>query len=117
MDLERFREFCLSLGEVEEKMPFGKFAKRYDSILVFYVCGHMFAFVDIDNFTWVNVRLTARGISEIREKYTSVESPLNQSLKYWIQLLFNGDIPDNAIYDLVHQSFETVRQKYRKKSS
>lgn len=42
MDIEEFRKYCLSLGDVSEKMPFGKFAARYDSILAFYVYGHMF---------------------------------------------------------------------------
>ena len=37
MNIEEFREYCLSLGEVKEKMPFGKFAQRFDSLLVFYV--------------------------------------------------------------------------------
>ncbi len=38
MNIEDFRDYCLSLGnpgEVEEKTPFGKFARRYESILVF----------------------------------------------------------------------------------
>ncbi len=58
MDIEEFRKYCLSLGDVSEKMPFGKFAARYDSILAFYVYGHMFCFIDIDNFTFVNVKST-----------------------------------------------------------
>jgi len=58
MDIEEFRKYCLSLGDVSEKMPFGKFAARYDSILAFYVYGHMFCFIDIDNFTFVNVYKT-----------------------------------------------------------
>ncbi len=51
MNIEEFREYCLSLGEVKEKMPFGKFAQRFDSLLVFYVLDHMFCFVDIEDFT------------------------------------------------------------------
>lgn len=32
MDIEEFRNYCLSMDKVTEKMPFGKFARRYDSI-------------------------------------------------------------------------------------
>lgn len=40
MNIEKFREYCLSLGDdVTEKTPFGKFARKYESILVFYVRG------------------------------------------------------------------------------
>ena len=44
MNIEDYREFCLSLGEdVEEKLPFTAF--RYASgVLAFYVHGHMFSF-------------------------------------------------------------------------
>lgn len=29
MNIEEFREFCLSLGEVEEKLPFAKIIRLY----------------------------------------------------------------------------------------
>ena len=115
MDLVEFREYCLSHEGVTEKMPFGKFAKRYDSILAFYVRGHMFAFIDIEDFSWVNVRSTPEGIMEIRERYDSVANPVNQSLRYWISLKFDGDITDEAIYGFVRRSYDTVRAKYKVK--
>ena len=98
MNIEVFRKYCLSLGNVSEKMPFGKFAARYDSILAFYVCGHMFCFIDIDNFTFVNVKSTPDEIEDIKERHVSIGTPINQSLKHWLQLNFNGDIPDTNIY-------------------
>ena len=50
MNIEEYREFCLSLGDdVEEKMPFTAFP-RAGSVLVFYVHGHMFSFFDCDKF-------------------------------------------------------------------
>ena len=39
MNIEDYREYCLSLGtEVEEKLPFQKF-KSGEGVLVFYVMG------------------------------------------------------------------------------
>lgn len=116
MDIEKFREYCLSLGEVTEKMPFGKFARRYDSILAFYVLGHMFCFIDIDDFTWANLRLTPLEIDELRANYMSVGNPINQSLRYWIRTDFGGDIPDRLIYDLTAKAYDTVRNKYLPKT-
>lgn len=115
MDLIEFREYSLSFEGVEEKTPFGKFARRYDSILVFYVVGHMFCFVDMDDFSYVNVRSLPEKIGELNEKYLSVEKPLNRSLKYWIQLNFNGDIPDSEVYQLVEDAYNIVKAKYEKK--
>ena len=114
MELEAFREFCLGLGSVTEKMPFGRFAVRYDSILAFYVMGHMFCFIDVNDFHWVNVRLTPNIIDWMRATYTSVGNPMNQSLKYWIRLDFDGDIPSHDIYNRVKEAYDIVLQKYSK---
>lgn len=113
MNIEEFREYCLSLGDVTEKTPFGKFARRFDSILVFYVLGHMFCLIDMDYFNSVNVKSTPEEIDELKLTYSSVSKPVNLSERYWIQLDFNGDIPDDKIRELVKRSFDIVKEKYR----
>ena len=35
MDIEWFRDYCLSMEGVTEKTPFGRFSRRFDSVLVF----------------------------------------------------------------------------------
>ncbi|MCM1483880.1 MAG: MmcQ/YjbR family DNA-binding protein [Muribaculaceae bacterium] len=115
MNIEEFREYCLSLGEVTEKTPFGKFAARFDSVLVFYVCGHMFCMVDMDDFHYAVVKNTPENIAELYETRNSVERQRNMSAEYWIQLNFGGDIPNPEILDLVKQSYDIVKAKYTKK--
>lgn len=115
MNIEDLREYCLSLEDVTEKTPFGKFATRFDSVLVFYVLDHMFCFVDMDDFTSVTVKSAPYEVEEIRMNYSSVSNPLNQSLKHWIQLNLNGDIPDRQIYAFVNRAYEIVKAKYTKK--
>lgn len=116
MNIEDFREYCLSMDGVTEKTPFAKFARRYDSILVFYVLGHMFCFVDMDDFTSVTVKSTPNEVEEIRMNHSSVSNPLNQSLKHWIQLDFHGDITDSQIYDFVNRAYDIVKAKYTKEN-
>ena len=112
MNIEEFRDYCLSLDGVTEKTPFGKFARRYDSILVFYVLNHMFCFTDMNNFTSVTVKSTPEEVEDIRTNHASVSNPLSQSLRHWIQLNLNGDIPDRDIYALVHRAYILVTPKY-----
>jgi predicted DNA-binding protein (MmcQ/YjbR family) len=114
MDIIEFRDHCLSLGNVIEKTPFGKFSPKYDSILVFYVAGHMFCFVDIDNFTFVNLKSTPEEIDSLRMEHSSIGKPLNMSERHWIQVDFDGDIPDSKIYGLVDRAFAIVKAKYHK---
>ena len=115
MNIEELRDYCLSLDGVTEKIPFGKFASRYESILVFYILDHMFCITDIDDFTSVTVKSTPEEAEKIRMNYLSVSNPLNQGLRHWIQLNLNGDISDSEIYALVKRSYDIVRAKYTKK--
>lgn len=115
MNIEDFREYCLSMEAVTEKTPFGKFARRYDSILVFYVMDHMFCFVDMDDFTSVTVKSTPEEIEELKMRHSSVSKPLNMSERHWIQLNLKGDIPDRQIQALVRRAYDIVKTKYSKR--
>ena len=113
MNIEELREYCLSMEEVTEKTPFGKFARRFDSILVFYILDHMFCLTDMDDFTSVTVKADSEVIEELKMTRSSVSSHRNMSERHWIQLNLNGDISDHEIYISVKKSYEIVKSKYR----
>ena len=115
MNIEEFRDYCLSMEGVTEKTPFGKFARQYDSILVFYILDHMFCFTDMDDFTSVTVKSTPDEVDDIRMNHSSVSNPLNRSLRHWIQLNLNGDISDSEIYSLVRRAYDIIKAKYTPK--
>ncbi|MBP5500432.1 MAG: MmcQ/YjbR family DNA-binding protein [Bacteroidales bacterium] len=74
MNIEDYREFCLSLGdEVEEKLPFTAF-RSAGEVLVFYVHGHMFSFFDCNNFSVITLKCQPNHIEELKAQY-SVASP------------------------------------------
>lgn len=104
LSLGEFREYCLSLGEVTEKTPFGKFAARFDSVLVFYVCDHVFCMADMNDFTYVVVKDTPEKIADLHETKQSVERQRNLMAKYWIQLNLGGDIPVSG-ETIIHEQY------------
>lgn len=116
MDIEEFREYCISLDGVTEKTPFGKFARRYESILVFYILDHMFCLVDMDDFTSVTVKSTPDEIDNLKMTHTSVGKPVNLHERHWIRLDLNGDFTDNDIYALVHRAYDIIKAKYTLKA-
>lgn len=115
MNVEEFREYCIGKDGVTEKTPFGKFAWRYDSLLVFYVLEHMFCLVDMDDFTWVTVKCDPERIEELRSVRASVSKPVNLSERHWIQIDLNGDVKDGEVYELVDRAYEIVKAKYSPK--
>lgn len=115
MNIEEFREYCISMDGVTEKTPFGKFARRYESTLVFYILDHMFCFVDMDDFTSVTVKSTPEEAEELRMNHASAGTPHNPSLRYWVQIDLNGDISDREVYVLVKKAYDIVKAKYTKK--
>lgn len=59
MNVEEFREYCLSLKGVEEKMPFVNVADRYSrDVLCFYVGDKWFCFVNVEVFDFVVLSAT-----------------------------------------------------------
>ena len=55
MNIEEFREYCLSFKGVHDRMPFKKATSEYDrDLLVFYVMDKWFCFVNIDAFDFCN---------------------------------------------------------------
>lgn len=116
MNIEELREYCLSMDGVTEKTPFGKFARRFDSVLVFYILDHMFCMTDMDDFTSVTVKATPEVIEELNMTRSSVSRHRNMSERHWIQLNFNGDVSDREIHDLIKRSYEIVKSKYTKKN-
>lgn len=115
MNIEELRDYCLSMEGVMEKTPFGKFAPRFDSTLVFYVLNHMFCMVDMDDFTSVSFRSNDEEIARISERYSAVTTPLNKAMKFWLRVNLNEDMPDSEIYSCVRRAYEIIKEKYSKK--
>lgn len=110
MNIEEFREFCLSLPYSSEKMPFQAF-RAARSILAFYVGGKIFCFFDIDKFDVCTIKCNPDLIDELKAKYMAVSTPYNMSRKYWISIRFNKDMPDNEIKYWTKKSYETILKK------
>lgn len=112
---QTYREFCLSLGEVTEKMPFGNFAPRFASILALYTQGHMFTYADVDDFKSVYLKADPMEIEHLYAVYDCVGEPLNMSKKYWVRIDLGSDMPQEVLCDLLRKAYDIVFKKYSKK--
>lgn len=114
MNIEEYREFCLSLGDgVEERFPFAKF-KNGEGVLVFYVCGHMFSYFDCDDFRVISLKCQPERIEELKAEHDCIGNPFNESPKHWIGIDPHR-ASDSLLTVLTRNSFEIVKAKYTKK--
>ena len=113
MNIEAYREYCLSLGnDVEEKLPFIKF-KNGDGVLVFYVCGHMFAFFDCNDYHVISLKCQPERIDELKAQYDCIGNPYNETTKHWIGIDPHA-APDDLLKELTRNSYSIVKAKYIK---
>lgn len=110
MNIETFRDYCLSLEGVTEKMPFSRSASAYDrGLLVFSVAGKWFCLVNVDQFDFCNLKSDPGQAALLRARYDGDIRPgWHMNKKHWISVTFNSRIPDSEIRTLVRASYDAV---------
>lgn len=109
MDIESVREYCLSKKAVTESFPFD------ETSLVVKVMDKMFALIRLDTGDRIALKCDPEYCIELRERYNAVEPAYHFNKKYWNQVIFNQDVSDKLIKELIDHSYDLVIQKFTKK--
>ena len=102
MNLESFRNFCLSRKGATEDFPFD------ENTIVFKVMGKMFALTDVNDFSSINLKVDPEMGIELRERYSSVQEGYHMNKKHWITVLMDGELPDRLVLQWVDNSYNLV---------
>jgi predicted DNA-binding protein (MmcQ/YjbR family) len=105
MDIESFRNYCLSLADTTEELPFGP------DTLVFKVKGKIFALAGIDNFNSINLKCDPELVTELRERYPAVQPGYHMNKKHWNTVLMDHSIADSMLREWIKHSYEQVLVK------
>ena len=109
MNIEEFREYCLSLDGVSERMPFAKVKDEYSrDVLCFYVADKWFCFVNIVAFDFCCIKCDPDEAVDLRSRYAGVKAGWHMNKKYWSSVYFDSDVPDEKILELVRKSYDIV---------
>ena len=108
MNIESFREYCISKKGVTEEFPFDS------QTLVFKVVGKMFSLTDIDLFKSVNLKCDPEWSMELREDYNSIIPGFHMNKKHWNTVIIDGSLADSFIKKLIDHSYELVVAKLPK---
>ena len=105
MNIEILREYCLHLPFTEEKLPFD------DTTLVFCVGGKMFAMIDLDNATSVNLKCDPERAITLRETYSGIIAGWHMNKKHWNTVYIDGSVPDKEVFSWIDHSYDLVFKK------
>lgn len=110
MNIEEFREYCLSKKGVEETFPFG------EDTLVFKVMGKVFALTGLDSELFsVNLKCDPDRAVELRERYSQIIPGYHMNKKHWNTIEFETGMDDELLTELIDHSYDLVVQKMPKK--
>src|SRR6266446_9839244 len=111
MDLEQFREYCLSKVGATESMPFG------EGVLVFKVAGKIFALAGLDEIpATVNLKCDPDLALELRDRYEQVRPGYHMNKKHWNTVEIDRGIPEAELRKMIDHSYELVVKNLPKKT-
>lgn len=111
MNIEDFRDYCLSVKGATESFPFD------ENTLVFKVMNKMFAYGSIApkeekiNFS---IKCDPDKSMELKEKYAGITAGKHTASDLWIAVYLDSDVPDSLIKELIQHSVEEVVKKLPK---
>jgi len=110
MNVEQFREFCLSKKGVSESFPFD------ENALVFKVLNKMFALTSLgaEEFA-VSLKCNPEKAIELREEFDSIVPAFHMNKKHWNSVNVVRLLDDTLFIELVNHSYELVVKGMTKK--
>jgi predicted DNA-binding protein (MmcQ/YjbR family) len=110
MNIEELREYCLSIKDATEYMPFE------DEYLIFRVFDKWFAVIPLfDPELKISVKCDPVQAIELRERYHCVYPAWHFNKKYWNSISLNCDMDDETVKYWIRHSVENVVKKLPKK--
>jgi predicted DNA-binding protein (MmcQ/YjbR family) len=109
MNIEEFRDYCLSKKATSEDTPFGP------ETLVFRVAGKIFALTGLDNPEFkANLKCDPDYALELREKYDFVMPGYHMNKKHWNTVTIEY-APNTLAKTLIDHSYNMVLASLSKK--
>lgn len=103
MNLEDFREFCLSFNGVTEDFPFDD-----EKTLAFKVMDKIFAITDVDEFDGINLKCDPVKAAMLRDLYEDVKPGYHMNKKHWNTVNPQGKLDDEIIKEWIKDSYNLV---------
>ncbi len=107
MNIEEFRDYCLSKPRTTEHTPFGP------DTLVFKVMNKMFALTGLDNFEFINLKCDPERALELRSENEFIKPGYHMNKQHWNSVYI--EVGDKLIKELTNHSYDLIVDSLPKK--
>jgi predicted DNA-binding protein (MmcQ/YjbR family) len=108
MQRDELRAYCLSKKGAVEEFPFG------DDAAVFKVMGKMFALLPVTGALTISLKCDPDVAIMLRDTYPAITAAWHMNKRHWNQILADGSVPDDEIYNWVDHSYDQVVKGLKK---
>ena len=108
MNIDEIRSYCLSLTGATEDFPFD------ETTLVFKVGDKMFALIDLEDPSWINLKCDPELAITIREEYSSVTPGYHMNKKHWNTIHLDGSFLAKLLIEWINNSYWLIRNSLTK---
>lgn len=113
MDIESYRDYCLSKPGVTEHFPFD------EDTLVFKVGGKMFALSSLSQWekaeASINLKCDPERALELRAQYDAIQPGYHMNKVHWNTVGVDGEVPLPVVKELIDHSYDLVFNSLTKK--
>lgn len=109
MNIEEFRNYCLSFPMVTESFPFD------DKVLVFKVANKMFALADVEDYEFINLKCDPERAIMLREEFDEIKPGYHMHKRLWNSVYVTGTLETDFIKELILHSFNLVVASHPRK--
>ena len=111
MNIQTVRQYCLAKPLATEDSAFGP-----EGVL-FRVYNKIFAYIDLEKPYLVVLKADPDYAIELRDQYRGIQGAFHWNKKYWNEVHFDTDVPDDLILQLIDHSLSEVLRKLPKKDA
>ena len=90
MNVEQFRELCLSLPGAQENAPWRE--HEYQNLITYSVAGKWFCLLDLDN-KFCNIKGDPDQILQLQDQYQAIQPAWHMNKKHWMKILLETADP------------------------
>jgi predicted DNA-binding protein (MmcQ/YjbR family) len=102
MNIEEYRDFCLSLSGATEETPFGP------DTLVFKVGGKIFALTDLQTFASISLKCEPELAAELRERHDYVRPGFHLNKKHWNTVHIGTGATETQLRQWITHSYQLI---------